>query len=208
MFIAQHHGRFGDVTVAELRGHVADGHSPFWDAVGHIFFGLPYHQADGHNARFGNQFIADLMPRHPLYVSLLPEAARQAIGRPLDASIPAMRLLQAENFIFDGYVDIFDAGPTLRCRTAQIETIRAARRHVIAGVAASPDPGGSMVATGRGSDFRCWLWPEGAPDHRCGAPEGTEPFDAVCLAPVRRSDHSGAIPAAASIGSAGASRSA
>ncbi len=198
MFIAQHRERFGDVTVAELRGHVEHGQSPFWDAVGHVFFGLPFDQADGHNARFGNQFIADLMPRHPLYVSLLPEAAQHAIGRPLDASLGAMRLLQAENFTFDGYVDIFDAGPTLRCPTAQIETVRAARLHTVGGAVASPDPGpdpvpdpvpdpgGSLVAAGRGSDFRCWAWTGTAPDDRCGSPKGIALRGEVRLAPLRR----------------------
>lgn len=193
MFIAQHRERFGEVTVAELRGYTDNGHSPFWDAVGHIFFGLPYHQADGHNARFGNQFIADLMPRHPLYVSLLPEAARRAIGRPHDASLSAMRLLQAENFTFDGYVDIFDAGPTLRCPTAQIETVRASRLHIVGQGAASPDPGGSLVAAGRGEDFRCWAWTGDAHDDRCGAPTGIDFAREVRLAPLRRAAQSGPL---------------
>jgi arginine N-succinyltransferase len=150
MFIARHRQRFGDRVVAELRGWTQDGISPFWEAVGKPFFGAEFHDADRHNALHGNQFIADLMPRYPIYVTMLPKSACEAIGRPHEGSVPARRMLEAEGFVYDGYVDIFDGGPTLSVRTGDIRTIRESR----------PDGDGllstvdrPLIATGRGADF-------------------------------------------------------
>jgi arginine N-succinyltransferase len=58
--------------------------------------------------------VAELMPRHPVYVNLLPER-RAAIGEVHDDTQPARVLLEQEGFRYEGYVDIFDAGPTLEC---------------------------------------------------------------------------------------------
>ena len=77
LFIARHRGRFADRVLAELRGIIDEaGGSPFWDGVAGRFFGMTFQDADQFNAIHGNQFIADLMPRHPVYIAMLPEAAR------------------------------------------------------------------------------------------------------------------------------------
>lgn len=55
------------------------------------------------------------MPRHPVYVNLLPETARAAIGEVHADTLPARAMLEQEGFRYEGYVDIFDAGPTLEC---------------------------------------------------------------------------------------------
>lgn len=154
MFIARHPERFGDRVCAEIRGWTRNGISPFWEAVGKPFFGADFYDADRHNALRGNQFIADLMPRYPIYVTMLPEAAREAIGRPHDSSIPAYRMLESEGFVYDGYVDIFDGGPTLAARTADIRTIRKCKP--VEGsesslLSALERP---LLATGRTADFR------------------------------------------------------
>lgn len=124
LFIAQHRQRFGARVVADLRGWTEEGASPFWEAVGQPFFGSDFLTADLHNAMHGNQFIADLMPRYPIYASMLPAAAQAVIGKPHPGSLPAKAMLEKEGFVFDGYVDIFDAGPTLHIRTDEIRTIR------------------------------------------------------------------------------------
>jgi len=160
MFIAQHRERFADTLVAELRGHTVEGISPFWEAVGRHFFGSDFLEADHHNALHGNQFIIDLMPRHPIYIPLLPVAAQHVIGRPHASSAPAKRLLEKEGFRDDGYVDIFDAGPTLSVPTDHVRTIcdsgtagRAPRG------AALPRPAALLMAAGLGTAFRSWVGP-------------------------------------------------
>jgi len=150
MFIARHRQRFGDRVVAELRGWMQGGVSPFWEAVGKPFFGGDFFEADRHNALHGNQFIADLMPRYPIYVTMLPEAAQAAIGKAHENSVPAQRMLENEGFAFDGYVDIFDAGPTVCVATDQIRTIRECRETDGALLSGS-DP--ALRAEGAGMDF-------------------------------------------------------
>jgi arginine N-succinyltransferase len=127
LFIKAHRARFGDSVLAELRGVMDEGgHSPFWDAIGGRFFGMTFPEADEFNAVHGTQFIADLFPKTPIYVSMLPEAARAVIGQPHPAGRAALKMLENEGFIWDCYVDIFDGGPTVVARTDDIRTIREA----------------------------------------------------------------------------------
>ncbi len=115
--------------MAELRGVVDEaGNSPFWDALGGKFFGMGFRQADEFNAIHGHQFIADLMPKHPIYTAMLPDSARAVIGAPHLSGRAALRMLEKEGFVYDGYVDIFDAGPTVHARTDAIRTIATRRK--------------------------------------------------------------------------------
>lgn len=156
LFIAQHRERFGDQVVAELRGWMEGRTSPFWDAVAGPFFGGDMLEADLFNAMHGNQFIADLMPRYPIYTSMLPAEARAVIGRPHEGSAPAYRLLLAEDFLDDGYCDIFDAGPTVNARTDHIRTIRECELiDPDVPIRATKDTH-RLIAAGRLRDFRVW----------------------------------------------------
>ena len=125
LFVAMHRARFADRILAELRGIIDErGDSPFWDNVAGRFFGMSFNEADYFNAINGNQFIADLMPKHPVYVAMLREEARSAIGVPHPNGRAAMRMLENEGFVYDGYVDIFDGGPTVVAMTDQVKSVR------------------------------------------------------------------------------------
>lgn len=153
LFIALHRQRFGQVVMAEMRGQLDDkGSSPFWEGLGEKFFGMSFQEADSFNALHGNQFIADLMPKHPIYTALLSDAARAAIGQPHVSGRPAQAMLEEEGFRYDGYIDIFDGGPTLAVPTDQLRTVREAR---IARVSGPAGIGGesAIVASGRGEMF-------------------------------------------------------
>lgn len=128
LFIRNHRQRFADRTIAELRGVIDEaGGSPFWDGVAGRFFGMSFQEADEFNAKFGNQFIADLMPKHPVYIAMLQESAKTVIGVPHPSGRAAMRMLENEGFAWENYVDIFDGGPTMTARTDQIRSIREAK---------------------------------------------------------------------------------
>ena len=154
LFIGMHRARFADRILAELRGIIDDaGDSPFWDSIAGRFFGMSFDEADTFNALHGNQFIADLMPKHPVYVAMLSDSARHVLGRPNVSGRAAMRMLENEGFAHENYVDIFDGGPTMTARTDQVHSIRNARD---AKVAAMGEGGTmSLVASGRLADFRC-----------------------------------------------------
>ncbi|CAH0497531.1 arginine N-succinyltransferase [Novosphingobium sp. CECT 9465] len=159
LFIAMHRQRFGHKILAELRGVIDErGGSPFWDGVAGRFFGMSFQEADYFNAINGNQFIADLMPKHPVYIAMLPETARSAIGLPHPSGRAAMRMLEEEGFAYEGYVDIFDGGPTMTARTDRVRSVCEAQASIVAHVRA-PEGNGSaikaLVATGRLADYRC-----------------------------------------------------
>ena len=155
LFIRMHRARFADRILAELRGVMDEaGGSPFWDGLAGRFFAMNFQDADSFNATNGHQFIADLMPKHPIYTAMLSDHARAAIGLPHPSGRAAMRMLENEGFAFENYVDIFDGGPTMTARTDRVATIANAQACTIAAV---DDDGGteSLVATGRLRDFRC-----------------------------------------------------
>jgi arginine N-succinyltransferase len=125
LFIAEFAARFAPKVIAELRGKVdAEGRSPFWEGLGRHFFAMEYTTADYLTGVGRKSFIAELMPRHPVYANLLPPSAREAIGVVHDETQPARALLEQEGFRYEGYVDIFDAGPALECYRDNIHAVR------------------------------------------------------------------------------------
>jgi arginine N-succinyltransferase len=125
LFVAEFPHLFGDKLIAELRGSADEqGCSPFWDSVGRHFFKMDFHHAD-HLSGLGNKsFIAELMPRQPLYTCLLTEQAQAVIGKPHPNTEPALKILTAEGFSHKGYIDIFDAGPVIEAPVSSIRTVR------------------------------------------------------------------------------------
>jgi arginine N-succinyltransferase len=170
LFIRNHRARFHDRTLAELRGVIDEaGGSPFWDGVAGRFFGMNFQDADEFNAKHGNQFIADLMPKHPVYIAMLPEAARAVIGIPHPSGRAAMRMLEEEGFAWEKYVDIFDGGPTMTVRTDQIRSVREAADSKISAIDAKlgDQQGGEkrLVTVGHMSGFRAaYGWVDGDED--------------------------------------------
>ena len=155
LFIRQHRQRFADRVIAELRGVIDEaGGSPFWDGLAGKFFGMNFQEADQFNAVHGNQFIADLMPKHPIYTAMLPDAARAVMGMPHPTGRAAMRMLESEGFHHEGYIDIFDGGPTMAAQTDRIRSVRDAKTATLVGSDADGGQHG-LVTKGRLTDFVC-----------------------------------------------------
>ena len=176
LFMKLHRARFGDRTLAELRGVMDEtGNAPFWDALAGKFFGMSFPEADEFNAVHGTKFIADLMPRTPIYVALLNEAAKAVMGQPHPSGRAALRMLEEEGFYFDRYIDIFDGGPTVTADTDDIRTIRESAHETVCEIA----DGGkvkALVASGSLKDFRaCFASVRKLPKHGvCIDPEAAE----------------------------------
>ena len=65
-----------------------------------------------------------------------------------------MRMLENEGYSYEGYVDIFDGGPTMLARTDKVRSIRdAAHLPVVTTELESGEK--ALLATGRLSQFRC-----------------------------------------------------
>ncbi|GAA5559980.1 arginine N-succinyltransferase [Acinetobacter schindleri] len=129
LFLSAFRQYFEETIVAEMRGYSdVNGQSPFWNAVGHKFFNIEFTKADYLSGIGQKAFIAELMPRHPLYVDMLPDDAKAAIGMVHPNTRPAYNLLLEEGLRYKGYVDIFDGGATLQ---ADIENLRAIKESQI-----------------------------------------------------------------------------
>ncbi len=124
LFMAAFPERFQPTVIAEMRGMSDEaGQSPFWNAVGQHFFHLSFAEADRLTLATDKQFIADLMPKNPVYVNLLPQAAQEVIGQTHPLTHGALNILLREGFQPTPYVDIFDAGPTIEAQRDEIQTI-------------------------------------------------------------------------------------
>ncbi len=154
LFIGRHRSWFGKRVIAELRGYQDEvGQSPVWEAIGRHFYDMEFHDADRTGALHGNQFIADFGPRYPLYVSLLSAEARAALGQPHRDGRPARDMLLAEGFRDEGYVDIFDGGPTLVADIDALNSLRLSKRLPVATIGdATGTP--MLAACGEAAAFR------------------------------------------------------
>ncbi|RQU48008.1 arginine N-succinyltransferase [Burkholderia cenocepacia] len=162
MFIAQFRDRFPERICAELRGHFdEDGTSPFWRAVGSHFYQIDFNAADYLSSHGRKSFLAELMPRYPVYVDLLPQDAQDAVGLTHRDTLPARKMLEAEGLRYQNHVDIFDAGPVLECHVNDLRTVR---ESVVVPVAigvpdASDNAPRSLVSNTSLGDFRVGVAP-------------------------------------------------
>lgn len=125
LFMADYSERFADKVIAEMRGYSDEnGNSPLWDSLGQHFFKMPFAQADAISGLGSNQFIADLMPTHPIYVSMLSDEAQGVLGQVHPKTKPAIAMLKREGFRYHNYVDIFDGGPTVEVDKKEIRSYK------------------------------------------------------------------------------------
>ena len=126
-FIAQHLDRFPNLAIAQMRGVAGEhGQSPFWDWLRDHFIDLDFSQVTQLAGAGSLDFVEDLMPSLPLYTHLMSNPARAVIGQVHPDTRPALAMLKAEGFRHRGMVDLFDAGPTVECRTDDIRSVREA----------------------------------------------------------------------------------
>ncbi|WP_407278124.1 arginine N-succinyltransferase [Aromatoleum evansii] len=158
LFIAGRLAEFAPRTIIEMHGvRGPDDTSPFWEAVGRHFFKVDQRGAERLVAQGRKAFIAELMPKHPVYLSLLPESAQATVGgiHPVVAGL--VPLLEQDGFHFENHVDIFDAGMVLEAHTRTLNGVASSR--ILA--AEEGDPGAAAhawwLAAGNGGDFRMCL---------------------------------------------------
>lgn len=123
--MAEFAGDFSSRVIAEMRGlSDSQGRSPFWDSLGQHFFRMDFARADYLTGTGSKSFIAEMMPRFPLYSCFLSAEAQAAMGRVHPDSEPALAMLLEEGLQDQGYIDIFDGGVTLEAQFGQIRCIR------------------------------------------------------------------------------------
>ena len=116
MFMAAFRDKFNEKVVAEMRGVIDEhGYSPFWQSLGKRFFSMEFSRADFLCGTGQKAFIAELMPKHPIYTDFLSDEAQSVIGQVHPQTAPARAVLEKEGFRYRNYVDIFDGGAAAGC---------------------------------------------------------------------------------------------
>ena len=157
LFLAAHENLFHHTIIAEMRGYSdSRGQSPFWESLGRHFFGVDYETADQKVSQ-GKAFIAELIPRHPIYVNLLTKEAKASIANTHTNTIAARKILESEGFRYTGYVDIFDAGPLLETPVKDIRTVRESYLSTVKINRSPVTAKGSqcLISNDKLHDFRC-----------------------------------------------------
>lgn len=163
LFLADFPGYFSSKVFAEMRGvSDATGRSPFWESLGHKFFTLDFSVADYLTGVGNKAFIAELMPKYPIYLPFLSATAQAAVAQVHEQTRPALALLQSEGFNYNGLIDIFDAGPVVEAFLPQIRTVRESEcKYVVVSRATPPveEPNEPlyMIANRRFRQFRVGL---------------------------------------------------
>ena len=158
LFMAEFPELFTPNICAEMRG-VSDteGRSPFWDGLGKNFFEMAFPVAD-HQSAIDKRFIAELMPEHPIYLSMLSEEAQKVIGQVHEDTKGALKILEGEGFRSNGMIDIFDGGPQVHCPLKEIRIVTRSRRVKLSEIDKSPDkegpgePAGQYIVSAWGPD--------------------------------------------------------
>jgi len=162
LFMREFPNLFSDKVIAEMRGYSnAQGQSPFWDALGRKFFHMEFTQADYLSGSGNKSFVAELMPKYPIYLAFLPQSARDVVGRVHDNTRPALEMLKREGFNHNGLVDIFDAGPIMESFVRNVRAVResAMRQALISKHPPEEDDSGRyyLVSNCGMAHFRCVL---------------------------------------------------
>lgn len=157
MYMAQNPESFSERTVTEIQGLLDEkGESPFWNSIGRNFFDIDFATADYYVGVKSKTFIAELMPQHPIYVTLLSEEAQQAVNKAHPATEATCQLLFREGFEKSRYVDIFDGGSVLTTQTKNIHTIANSK---VKEITTSKLVGGLkyLISNNQNGDFRCGI---------------------------------------------------
>lgn len=157
LFMAEYPEVFESAIIAEMRGVVdEEGYSAFWESLGRHFFDVDFPKADYLSMK-NKTFVSELMPQHTIYIPLLPAEAQAVIGHVHEKTVPALHLLQSEGFARTNMVDIFEAGPIVRCEREAIHTVKASRRSTIADVTAVEPVNARCLLSNTRREFRACL---------------------------------------------------
>jgi arginine N-succinyltransferase len=138
-YMSIHPEQFEREVIAEmLSPFEAPGKYLLWEAFGAQFTGVDYREADRLSART-KEFIADLFPRDPVYVTLFPREVQEVIGKTDASAKAAVCILEAVGFRHLNQVDPFDGGPHYGAARDAISSVRERRELVLPGRVAVGD---------------------------------------------------------------------
>lgn len=193
-YMSLHPDRFEREVIAEMLSPFdEEGKNLLWDAFGKRFTGLAFREAD-HLSATNKQFIVDLFPRDPVYVTLFPDEVQKTIGEPNPTAKPAVRILEKIGFQRLNQVDPFDGGPYYGAARDAIVPVNERRELILpqtpsADGMATSDAALTLIATEKDRHFCATVVPldaEASPivSRECRKQLGLETGDRIHVFPL------------------------
>lgn len=155
LFLAVHPHLFESTVFAQMQG-VSDDKmiSPFWNAIGRHFLDLDYTEVM-RQLQLSRTFIIDILPKYPIYASLLPKDAQEVIGKTHKFSSRALSMLAQEGFQLTKEVDLFDAGPKIEAFAQDLLTVKKSRLATVSSISSDNGKKIRVMICNNRLDFRC-----------------------------------------------------
>ena len=154
LFAAAHLNRFEAIVYAEMRAYVDKNQNcPFWEGIGRHFLDINYEELINIRSK-GNFDVHQVLPKYPIYISLLPIEVQEAIGKIHPNTWPAFNMLSQEGFYPTNEVDIFDAGPRIEAEMKEIRTIKTSLQDVVVEITRNQIDSSRFIITNERLDFR------------------------------------------------------
>lgn len=157
LFMACFPERFDKIVFAELRGFINEqNQSPFWNGIGAHFLNIEY--ADLIQLRNRDRsFIPAIMPKYPLYASLLDKDTQEAIGKVHPNTAPALAMLKKEGFSLTDLIEFFDGGPVIEADLKEIRSIKKSKTAYVSEIIENKIWPPSLIVSNHQLDFRACL---------------------------------------------------
>ena len=147
LYIKAHDARFTNTLFAELRGKIDKNKiSPFWDAVGRNFFSKTFCEVLD-MLQYGKGFIAEFLPKHPIYIKLLTQVVQACIEQVDVYTKGAYTMLQKLGFTKSGEIDVLDAGPRLVTTKETATILQKAKKVTVSSIKAHAHNDDYFVST-------------------------------------------------------------
>jgi arginine N-succinyltransferase len=155
LFIASFPQRFKRTIMAQMRGVIdpKNNSSPFWEGVGSNFTTLKFAEVQK-KMETDRTFIIDILPQHPVYVSLLPKFAQKVMEKVHMTTKPALKMLMNEGFKLTGEIDVFDGGPSIKADVTDIKCIKNSNLSIVRDIVVEEAPWNNYLICNNIIDFK------------------------------------------------------
>lgn len=154
LFISAFPHLFHTTLSSEMRGRVEkNGVSPFWEGVGKKFcdLSLPRLQAE---ILLDPSLVANIVPKLPIYVSLLAPAAQRAVGKMHKSLTEFSKILLEQGFQPTSDIDIVDGGPHLLASTAHLQAVHKSKEAIIGSTSTHPFEGIKALVCKKSEEYK------------------------------------------------------
>lgn len=153
LFIANHPHRFDSNLIANMRGVIEKNISPFWNGLSRQFLDVEFEEIMAMRS-IDESFIPDILPRYPIYVSLLPPSAQEVIGQTHANTKPAIDMLAHEGFQYIQEIDPMDGGPIIAAETRSVRTVKHNVLATVQEIISQPIKSERYILSNTSLDFR------------------------------------------------------